>query len=140
YGLKEYREGENPRFIYWKRSAHTGVLVAKEMTQVSPPRLLLIVDTFIEKRTMEAHAAVERTIAMAASLASEALGAGLSVGLCAWSDGWVAVTPNHGKRHRRDLLALLARLPLNTVHDPMELLDRSHHMMKSGTTAALLTP
>jgi uncharacterized protein (DUF58 family) len=140
YGLKEHRQGENPRFIYWKRSARTGVLVAKEMTQVSPPRLLLLVDTFIRERTIEAHAAVERTIAMAASLASEGLAGGLSVGLCAWSDGWLSVTPNHGKRHRRDLLALLARLPLNSAHDSIQLLDASHNMIKSGTTAVLLTP
>src|SRR6185312_7005382 len=43
YGVKEYRTGENPRLINWRRSARTGVLVAKEMTQVSPPRLLLLV-------------------------------------------------------------------------------------------------
>src|SRR5690606_35819642 len=27
YGVKEYRTGENPRLIYWRRSARTGVLV-----------------------------------------------------------------------------------------------------------------
>ena len=48
YGLKEFRTGENPRYIYWKRSARTGTLVSKEMTHVSPPRMLLLVDTYIE--------------------------------------------------------------------------------------------
>ncbi len=140
YGLKEYREGENPRWIYWRRSARTGVLVSKEMTHVSPPRLLLLVDTYNAQRTLDSHATVEQTIAMAASLASEALERGLSVGLCAWSDGWLAVSPNRGKRHRRTLLALLARLPLNTIHDSHELIDHSHNTLKSGTTAVLLTP
>src|SRR5439155_17552489 len=83
YGVKEHRAGENPRWIYWRRSARTGVLVAKEMTRVSPPRLLVLVDSYIDPaaRTFEAHADVERGIAMAASLASHALEAGLSVGL-----------------------------------------------------------
>src|SRR4029453_14246242 len=40
YGLKEHREGESPRFIYWRRSARTGTLVAKEMTHVSPPKII----------------------------------------------------------------------------------------------------
>src|SRR4051812_25794139 len=44
YGVKEYRQGENPRHIYWRRSARTGVLVSKEMTQVSPPKLMLVID------------------------------------------------------------------------------------------------
>src|SRR5439155_25393867 len=48
YGVKEHRAGENPRMIYWRRSARTGVLVAKEMTQVSPPRIILLVDTYID--------------------------------------------------------------------------------------------
>ena len=140
YGLKEHRLGENPRWIYWRRSARTGVLVAKEMTHVSPPRLVLLVDTHNPQRTMDSHTAVEQTIAMAASLVSEGLERGLSVGLCAWSDGWITIGPNRGKRHRRDLLAVLARLPLNTIHDSHELADHSHHMIKSDTTSVLLTP
>src|SRR4051794_3820388 len=105
YGVKEHRTGENPRWIYWRRSARTGVLVSKEMTQVSPPRLMILVDTYIEPdvRTIIAHAEIERGIAMAASLASHALEAGLSVGLLVWNNEWVTVQPARGKRHRRDL-------------------------------------
>ena len=43
YGVKEFRTGENPRWIYWRRSARTGTLVSKEMSQVAPPRLLVLV-------------------------------------------------------------------------------------------------
>jgi uncharacterized protein (DUF58 family) len=142
YGVKEFREGENPRQIYWRRSARTGVLVAKEMTQVAPPKLVLLVDTYIdpEKRTIEAHALVERSIAMAASLASQALEEGMSVALFTWSGGWNAVAPGRGKRHRRDLLAVLARLPLNTVRDTHELMEASREATESGFTPVLLTP
>src|SRR3954464_1464905 len=75
YGVKEYRAGENPRLIYWRRSARTGVLVAKEMTQVAPPKLLLLVDTYVDpqRRSIDNHAKVERSIALAASIASQAL-------------------------------------------------------------------
>jgi uncharacterized protein (DUF58 family) len=140
YGLKEHREGENPRWIYWKRSARTGVLVAKEMTQVSPPRLIILVDTHVHARTLEQHVNVERAIAMAGSLASSALEGGLSVGVFAWSDGWSGLAPNRGKRHRRDVLAALARLPLNTNHGTQDLLDHSHEFIKSGSTPVLITP
>ncbi len=142
YGVKEFRTGENPRLINWRRSARTGVLVAKEMTQVSPPRLVLLVDTFIDpaRRTLAAHADIERGIAMASSLASHALEAGLSVGAVAWTGEWTTVQPARGKRHRRDVLALLARLPLNTEHRPQQLMDESREALEDGSTPVLLSP
>ncbi len=140
YGVKEYRAGENPRWIHWKRSARTGVLVSKEMTQVSPPRLMLLVDTFITERSLQEHILVERSVAIAASLANDALAQGLSVGLCAWSGHWVAIAPNRGKRQRRDLLATLAHLPLNQTHPAEALLAQGRQLAESGTTSVLLTP
>jgi uncharacterized protein (DUF58 family) len=142
YGVKEHRSGENPRFIYWRRSARTGVLVSKEMTQVSPPKLLLVVDTFVDpqNRTLTAQADVERAIAMAASVASQALEQGMSVGLFAWSDEWASINPGRGKRHRRDVLAALARLPLNTTRNIDALLEASRNATESGVTPVLLTP
>ncbi len=142
YGVKEHRSGENPRWIYWRRSARTGVLVAKEMTQVSPPKLLLLVDTYVDpaKRTLQTHADIERAIAMAASVASTALEEGMSVGLFTWSGDFAAMAPARGKRHRRDVLAALARLPLNTKHQTQELLDASRNATDSGVTPLLITP
>ncbi len=142
YGLKEFRQGESPRFIYWKRSARTGTLVSKEMTHVSPPKILLVVDTYIEptKRSRRTHADVERVIAMAASLANRALEAGLSVGLVCWSGEWIKIPAGRGKRHRRDLLALLARLPLNAAGSREALMRESSTMQESSVTMALFTP
>jgi uncharacterized protein (DUF58 family) len=140
YGVKEFRTGENRRFIHWKRSARTGVLVSKEMTLVSPPRLMLFVDTHQRSRNGTESSSVERTIAMAGSLAVHALEAGLMVGLSAWSDDWMHLAPNRGKRHGRDLMAALARLPMNLTHDAGRLLDQGSGQLKSGTTAVLLTP
>ena len=140
YGVREFRSGENPRLIYWKRSARTGVLVSREMTQVSPPRLLLAVDHFAGNRTREEHARIERVIAMAGSLASMALDQELPVGLVAWSGHWVTLNPDRGKRHRDDLLSVLARLPLNTEHPIGDLLERIGTVLRSGTTPVLFTP
>jgi len=62
------------------------------------------------------------------------------VGLYVWSGDWVALAPNRGKRHRRDLLAILARLPENTKHTTQSLLDGSEQLFESGTTPVLFTP
>jgi uncharacterized protein (DUF58 family) len=140
YGVKEYRTGESPRTIYWRRSARTGKLVTKQMTQVSPPRVLLLVDTYLPDRSPAQHVLVERTIAMAASLASAALEDGLAVGLYVWADEWVGVHPTRGKRQREDVLSVIARLPLNVQQDTQSLLDRSASFLKPGTTPVLVTP
>ncbi len=140
YGVKEYRSGENPRFINWRRSARTGQIVSNEMTQVAPPRLFIFVDTSLRERTVAQHAAIERTIAMAASLINHALEAGLAVGLFAWSDEWIGINPSRGKRHSRDLLTLLACLPLNLHHSTSDLVAAGRNLVRSATTAILFTP
>ena len=139
FGLREYRTGENPRLIYWRRTARTGVLVSKEMTMVAPPRLLILVDTFLPDRSPGGHEQVERAIAMGASLANHALDAGLMVGMLAWSGNWHGIAPNRGKRHARDLLAALAKLPLNVTQSASALTENSRALMKTGTTAVLIT-
>jgi len=141
YGLKEYRTGENPRYIYWRRSAHIGALISKEMTHVSPPRLLLLVDTYVgSEPDSQRRANVERVIAMTASIIDKSLAMGLSLGMIARSSGWVHVPVNRGKRHRRELLHILARLPLNTQYDHQALTDEAFAEQESGTTLVLLSP
>jgi uncharacterized protein (DUF58 family) len=141
YGLKEHRTGENPRYIYWRRSARTGTLVSKEMTHVSPPRLLLLVDNYVGTQPHARHRAdVERVIAMAASIIDKALSMGLSLGMIARSNGWIHVPVNRGKRHRRELLHILARLPLNTEFGHQLLIDEAFAEQESGTTTLLLSP
>lgn len=138
YGIREYRAGENPRMIYWRRSARTGTLVSKEMSQVSPPRLLILLDTC--RRAPGGEAQVERAIAMAASLASSALEQEVAVGVLTWSSQWKLIPPNRGKRHHRDLLSLLACLPENTEHGLKALLDQSQRQIRPGTTPIVFSP
>jgi len=140
YGVREFRQGDNPRYICWRRSARTGELVVREMMHVAPPRLVIVLDTFLESRTMQAHALVERTIAMAGSLIRRTLGTGLAVGLVAWADGVQTMPPRRGKRHWRDLMAVLARLPANTAVRCDKLLEHAAGLLRPGTTPILFTP
>ncbi|HVT89424.1 MAG TPA: DUF58 domain-containing protein [Tepidisphaeraceae bacterium] len=140
YGVREYRPGDNPRRIYWRRSACTGTLVAREMTHASPPRLLLLVDTYLTDDSLDSRARVERVIAMAASLVEHALEEGMPVGLVAWSKYWVSLSAEGGQRHRRNLLSTLALLPTNTANPVQDLLKHSALHERSPSTALLLTP
>jgi uncharacterized protein (DUF58 family) len=140
YGVKEYRPGDNPRWIYWRRSASAGTLVSKEMTRAAPPRVMILVDSCVRHRSIEDHSDVERCISMAASLAVAALDLGLSVGLCGWAGQWVHLHTSRGKRHKTDLLSFLAQLPLNDAHGLTQLLDFARPQMRGGVTPVLFSP
>jgi hypothetical protein len=53
---------------------------------------------------------------------------------------WLGIPPHRGKRHRVDVLAQLAQLPLNTVRDTQALIDASRESLQSGATPILVTP
>jgi hypothetical protein len=110
------------------------------MTRVSPPRIMLLVDSMVGQKTLEEYALVERAIAMAASLAEAALEQGLSVGLCAWSGRWIVVPPTRGKRHKAEVLSLLAQLPLNESHGLKEMAAAARPALGNGTTPVLFAP
>ena len=118
YGAREYRPGDPLRTIHWRRSAKLGStpvrgrggyrghspLVVKQMTRVSPPRLMILVDTYApppaglggdatsgraptagsHEEQRRRRADVERNLAVAASLIAAADRRGLSVGLLLW--------------------------------------------------------
>lgn len=142
YGLREYRPGESPRMIYWKRSARTGVLVSREMTHASPPRIIVVIDTFNPEGSLARAADIERSIAQGASLIDAAVEAGLAVGMCVRGERWETIAPNKGKRHRRELLTLLAKLPPATsqrVDDAHTALAQASSVANGLTTLVLLT-
>lgn len=182
FGVREYRAGDAQRMIHWRRSARTsatatpanphGMLVVKQMTRVSPPRVMLLIDTYVPPAPDGAPvdpqqlAAVERNLAVAASLLTAATRNGLQVGLLAWNGKppqanagsnagsnagakpgvtpsgvgeWLEMRPERGKRHRLDLLAALATLPRNTSVDAQALAGRGRSLLAGDTTGALIT-
>jgi hypothetical protein len=62
------------------------------------------------------------------------------VGLCAWAGKWATIPPMRGKRHKNDLLALLAQLPLNREKQLDELTQQARPLLRNSATAVLLTP
>jgi len=81
YGIREYRIGDNPRRIHWRRSARTGQLMIREMTKTHDPQLWCIVNTRIENRNPEQAENLETVISCAATLICDALERGSKVGL-----------------------------------------------------------
>jgi uncharacterized protein (DUF58 family) len=142
YGLRDYRPGESPRLIDWKRTARTGRIISREMTQVSPPRIVVVVDTYNPDGSATRANHIERSIAQAASLIDAALDSALAVGLVVKGERWSVMSANRGKRHKRELLTVLAMLPdagSQHVDDAAAALGQASSIANQMTTLVLLT-
>ncbi len=133
FGLREYRPGDSPRDVHWRRSARllavpkasrtAAPLVVRQMHRVSPPRLVVIPVMRAREQTKESLAEVEKNLAVAASLIAGAADRGISVGLLlrapdAAVGRWQEFRPERGKRQRRELLSVLAEAESRV--DPLE--------------------
>jgi uncharacterized protein (DUF58 family) len=106
FGLREYRLGDNPHWIHWRRSARTGELFVREMATRQARELLVIVD----HRATRVPDDRERLVSCAATIACDALERGFRVGLIGLAADLVVVAPVAGRSHHERLLYELARL------------------------------
>ncbi|MEM7806511.1 MAG: DUF58 domain-containing protein [Planctomycetota bacterium] len=154
YGLREYRPGDSPRDVHWRRSARLlaaprvarapAPLVVRQMHRVSPPRLMVVPDTTSRSDTAEAFGVVEKNLAVAASLVAGASDRGLSVGLMLRSasatDGWIERRPERGKRQRRELLRLLAEAEVSVEAETSveQYTNAATHLVSGDTTGVIV--
>ncbi|MEM1446831.1 MAG: DUF58 domain-containing protein [Planctomycetota bacterium] len=129
FGLREYRPGDSPRMIDWKRTAKAGKLVAREMTMPRPPSMSLVLDLRetppigvgskkpTKKGLVEAAASgrqlEERAISLTASMICDAYLRGFRVGLRVLGPECAVYAPRHSLIHRTRLLEALAELDLS---------------------------
>lgn len=120
FGLREYRIGDNPQWIHWRRSARTGELLVREMATRRAKEVLIVVD---HRRSTD-DADLERVISAAATLACDALERGYRVGLIGLAEDLLVLSPVAGRQHRERLLYELARLHGEPVDPPAAFMQR----------------
>lgn len=123
HALRDYRAGDDPRGIHWKKSARTGALVFMERESEESRRLSIVFDNATGRLgDAAAESRFEHLVSEAATAAVDHLARGYEVELVS-RDGNVPF--GVGTRHRRAILESLAlveprprqRLPL-TASDP----------------------
>ncbi len=115
FGLREYRQGDNPRWIHWKRSAATGAPVVREMSKPRPDVLYVVLDTQLADLSAGQRRLRERLIRFAATLIEYAFHREYQVGLAvAYSDRSVSLPAGAGRGNRTALLDVLAEIDQNT--------------------------
>jgi len=117
FGVREFREGDNIRWIHWRRSAHTGELVVREMIPLRQTRLVIMLDPWPASTGKEPRqstppgdfdAQAERIISAASTAICSGLEQGHRVGLICRCAEPVIIPPATGKAHRQRLLRELA--------------------------------
>ncbi len=108
YGVREYRLGDNPRRIHWRRSAQTGQLMIREMAKARDPQLWCFLDTRSDAHSPGQSDDLETAISAAATVICDMLERGVRVGLICNGDPPVILPPGAGRPRRRRLLRELA--------------------------------
>lgn len=108
YALREYRPGDNPKLIHWKRSAQMGTLLVRQMTQFSPLRLTVILDTFTPEHTSRKEQSFEQAVSFTATLLCQALESGYKSALICNSNPAKIVPPLSGRDSQHRILQALS--------------------------------
>ncbi|MGQ0614272.1 MAG: DUF58 domain-containing protein [Planctomycetaceae bacterium] len=82
HGLREFRDGDNPRHIHWRTSARTGALMRRELRDDRDAELTILLDTCIAGLAGETRRhSFERAVSCAATLVVSAAKRGYRVRL-----------------------------------------------------------
>lgn len=135
-GVREYRSGDNLRLVDWKRSARTGDLVARELAQLSPPRIMLLLD-------LSSHTAtptdIDRAASLAASLVCDAYLNRCQIGMAVHGAECEVFPIHHSLPHRTSILEALSLLtPAESSNRPLlpaepTVIIRPNHADPPGT-------
>jgi uncharacterized protein (DUF58 family) len=140
-GLREYRPGDNPRWIAWKASARQGCLVVRELDRPRRRRVVILLDTDGGKLPSWARGpALERGVSLAAGLAGRLRRHRRAATFAAFEPRPLVLTGLEtplGHRALLDALAVLRAAPGRTADGLLEHLDREG---LRGSTVILITP
>ncbi|NQT89409.1 DUF58 domain-containing protein [bacterium] len=105
--LREYRHGDNPRWIHWKTSAKLGRPLVKEHEAVVAERVFIVLDT---RAPSGGSPLLEDAISFTASLARDLMLRDFFVAFAAYAPELTVTAPLKGTAGLHILLDVLARL------------------------------
>jgi uncharacterized protein (DUF58 family) len=110
HGLREHREGDDPRDIHWPSTARRGRWMVREYEDEAARRLTIFLDNGLDENPTEAELdALERGVSLAASMTVDYLQRGFAVRVCTRSN--IAPPWLRGTGQAAPVLRALALLP-----------------------------
>ena len=117
-GLREFRPGDNPKWIHWRTSARLTKLMVREFGSDDTRRVCVLLDTYVPDGNADAERRLEVAVSLAATLACESVHQGYRVGLVAFGPELEVMLPDQPQAGLDDLLRVLALLA--PAHEPTE--------------------
>jgi uncharacterized protein (DUF58 family) len=141
YGVREYAPGDDLRRVDWKTTARTARLMVVETEQVETAEAAILVDLGPGRHVGQGdQASIEVAATLAASLATEALGRGCTVGLVAVGQADHSVPARPDARQQIVLLEAIARLLPDGAEDLLQALVRHERELPPGCSVAVISP
>ncbi|MHC4607424.1 MAG: DUF58 domain-containing protein [Planctomycetota bacterium] len=125
-GLREFRPGDNPRWIHWKMSARVpGRLLVREYEDTRVRNAVILLETFLPNPAdVRRRFRLERAVSFAAALAELLLAENYIVSFRAYAPSPVHLRLEPRRGATEELLYLLALLKPTRVHPLADLLAR----------------
>lgn len=108
-GLREYRQGDNPKWIHWHSSARLDTTLVKEFEEPQAKRVLLLIDTNLQRLGVQRFAAFEQALSCAGTVVRDLARRGCEVE-CAGLQPPGLLLRTTVSRERRNLNVLLEML------------------------------
>ena len=126
-GLREYRAGDNPRWIHWRSSARAGKPMVREFEQPETRRVVVCLDTCTQRLGARRDAMLELAISFVGTLTRDCLRLGYEVDAAAFIPQRMLLRLSREKRNLDALLERLAELkpaPDKNLAGLLDSLDR----------------
>lgn len=139
-GLREFRHGDNPKWIHWRSSARRHELLVREWERPEVQRVTVILDTYSPPNTTRRAVHLERGISFAAGLVRETIRRGYETTFAAFAPRPTVLTCAPRQRNVDALYEALARLT-PTRDDPVErIIDHLPPGALAASFVVVITP
>jgi uncharacterized protein (DUF58 family) len=110
WGIREYRDGDNPRHIHWRSSARFRKRLVREYHREESQNVCILLDAHVPDDAPELAERFESAVSFTATMAEELLDQDYQLSLAAYGQGLVKLTTDRGPRQTRRILTALAEI------------------------------
>jgi len=110
WGIREFREGDNPRHIHWRSAARLGKRMVKEFHREESQNVCLLLDAHVPEGEDALRERFERAVSFVATLSRDLLAQDYGVSFAAYGQSMVKLPTDRGARQGRQVLTALAEI------------------------------
>lgn len=138
--IREYRQGDDLKYVHWKSSARIGELVVKEFERVTSTDIMIFLDMEeLRDVGIGRETTFEYGVRIAASVSDYALKKGNNVGLIAHGQKRGVISLNRGEQQFIRILNFLAGCEADGELPIEEVIQNEEKFLECGSTAIIIT-